>query len=130
VLDDPDADPAAVRRLLLCSGKVAIDLLDHSSDNRSALAIVRIEQLYPFPTAEVEQILARYSSAQEVVWVQEEPANMGAWDFVYPHLHDLLEHRLPLRYVGRPDRSSPAEGSSAWHAVNQKTLIEEAFAVV
>jgi 2-oxoglutarate dehydrogenase E1 component len=55
---------------------------------------------------------------------------MGAWDFVYPHLHDLLEHRLPLRYVGRPDRSSPAEGSSAWHAVNQKTLIEEAFAVV
>lgn len=130
VMDDPDADPESVKRLILCAGKVAIDLLDQLAEKRSALAIVRVEQLYPFPTAEIEEIFARYSSAQEVVWVQEEPANMGAWDFVYPHLHDLLEHRLPLGYVGRPDRSSPAEGSSAWHAVNQKALIEEALAVV
>ena len=134
VLDDPGADlgadPIAVRRLILCAGKVAIDLLEHSSANRSGVAIVRLEQLYPFPTAEVETILARYAEAEEVLWVQEEPANMGAWDFVYPHLHDLLQHRIPLRYVGRPDRSSPAEGSSAWHAVNQKALIEEALAVV
>ena len=130
VLDDADADPEAVRRLVLCSGKVAIDLLDQPAEKRSGLAVVRVEQLYPFPTAEVEAILARYEQAEEVLWVQEEPANMGAWDFVYPHLHDLLEHRIPLRYVGRPDRSSPAEGSSAWHAVNQKALIEEALGVV
>ncbi|MBI3958719.1 MAG: 2-oxoglutarate dehydrogenase E1 component, partial [Chloroflexi bacterium] len=130
VLDDRDAAPDSVRRLILCSGKVAIDLLDHSSENRSALAIVRVEQLYPFPTAEVEEILARYADAEEVVWLQEEPRTMGAWEFVYPHLHDLLQHRIPLRYVGRPARSSPAEGSSAWHAVNQKALIEEAFVVV
>ena len=77
VLGDPDADPAAVRRLILCTGKVTIDLLDHTSNNRSALVIVRIEQLYPFPTAEVEAVLARYSSAEKVVWVQEESANMG-----------------------------------------------------
>ena len=130
VLDDPDADPESVRRLILCTGKVAIDLLDHSSENRSTVAIVRMEQLYPFPGVEVEAVLERYAGAAEVVWLQEEPANMGAWVYVYPYLHDLLQHRLPLRYAGRPARSSPAEGSSAWHAVNQKALIEEAFAVV
>ncbi|RLT37751.1 MAG: 2-oxoglutarate dehydrogenase E1 component, partial [Chloroflexi bacterium] len=130
VLDDPQADPKSVQRLIFCSGKVAIDLLDQPAAKRSALAVVRVEQLYPFPTAEVEAILARYAQAEELLWVQEEPANMGAWDFVYPHLHDLLQHRIPLRYVGRPDRSSPAEGSSAWHAVNQKALIEEALGVV
>jgi len=130
VLDDPAAEPERVKRLILCSGKVAIDLLDQPAEKRSDLAIVRVEQLYSFPAAEVEAVLDRYAAAEEVVWVQEEPANMGAWNFVYPHLHDLLEHRLPLRYVGRPDRASPAEGSSAWHAVNQKALIEEVFAVV
>lgn len=130
VLDDADADPSAVKRLILCAGKVAIDLMEHDAEARSQVAIVRVEQLYPFPTAEVEAILARYEQAEEVLWVQEEPANMGAWDFVYPHLHDLIQHRIPLRYVGRPDRSSPAEGSSAWHAVNQKALIEEALGVV
>ncbi|MBX3053033.1 MAG: 2-oxoglutarate dehydrogenase E1 component [Caldilineaceae bacterium] len=130
VLDDPNAEPEQVKRLILCSGKIAIDLLENLPDNRPPLAIVRVEQLYPFPTTQVENILARYQSAAEVVWVQEEPANMGAWDFVYPHLHNLLQHRVPLRYVGRPDRASPAEGSSAWHAVNQKALIEAALAVV
>ena len=130
VLDDPHANPKSVRRLILCTGKVAIDLLEHSSDNRPALAIVRVEQLYPFPGQEVAEILSRYAKAEELVWAQEEPANMGAWEFVHPHLHDLLQRRIPLRYVGRPARSSPAEGSSSWHAVNQKALIEEAFAVV
>lgn len=129
VLDDPDAQRQDVRRLLLCSGKVAVDIL--SSDQRAdhpEVAIVRLEQLYPFPARAVQAIFDRYAQAEEVIWLQEEPQNMGAWEFVQWHLHELLRHRLPLLYVGRPRRASPAEGSSAWHNINQQALIAQAFA--
>ncbi|MCZ2098673.1 MAG: 2-oxoglutarate dehydrogenase E1 component [Anaerolineae bacterium] len=130
VLADPrtDDDPAAIRRLFLCSGKVYIDLI--SSEQRAQhpeVAIVRVEQLAPFPADDLAPVLARLPALEEVVWVQEEPQNMGAWDFVAPHLRALSANRWPLRYVGRAASSSPAEGSAAWHAANQALLLRQAY---
>ncbi|MBX2998708.1 MAG: 2-oxoglutarate dehydrogenase E1 component [Caldilineaceae bacterium] len=130
VIDDAEADARAdaVTRLILCSGKVYVDLV--SSAQRSEhpeIAIVRVEQLYPFPAAEIEAILEQYPNVSETLWLQEEPENMGAWEFVLPRLLKLLAERCPLHYVGRPRRASPAEGSTTWHNVNQAALIEQAF---
>lgn len=127
--DNPDA-PDAVGRLILCSGKVYVDLVtsDHRDETHD-IAIARVEQLYPFPADEIEAVLERYPQLGDVVWVQEEPENMGAWDFVRPRLRTLIGDRCPLRYVGRPRSSSPAEGSASWHAVNQATLVKQAFHV-
>jgi 2-oxoglutarate dehydrogenase E1 component len=128
----PDEERAGqasqVRRLLLCSGKVYVDLI--SSDLRAAtpdVAICRVEQLYPFPWADLRPVLEGLPHLEEMVWVQEEPENMGAWQFMRPNLEDALDGRCPLRYVGRARSASASEGSMAWHTVNQKTLIAEAF---
>jgi 2-oxoglutarate dehydrogenase E1 component len=131
VIDDDVAQARAkdVRRVVFCSGKVYVDLV--SAEQRASdtqVAICRIEQLYPFPAAEVEAVLAGYPKAEEVVWLQEEPLNMGAWDFFRPAFDEVLGGRLPLRYIGRPRSASPSEGSSAWHAINQRLLIADAFA--
>jgi 2-oxoglutarate dehydrogenase E1 component len=131
VIDDDEAATRAgqVRRVVFCSGKVYVDLV--TSDQRASdahVALCRIEQLYPFPAAEVEAVLERYPKAEEVVWLQEEPQNMGAWDFFRPAFEEVLRGRLPLRYIGRPRSASPSEGSSAWHAINQRLLIADAFA--
>ncbi len=128
VIDDSEADPAAVRRVVLCSGKLYIDLVsnDARTDSR-ANALVRVEQLYPFPLAELAEVLARYPQAEEVVWAQEEPENMGAWEFARPLLHELIDGRIPVRYIGRARSSSPAEGSSAQHQFVQQALIAQVF---
>ncbi len=130
VLDDARVrhQPQVVRRLLLCSGKVYADLVTSSLREKSAaVAIARVEQLYPFPTQEVQAMLEAYPEQEEVVWLQEEPANMGAWTFIQPRLARLINGRWPLRYIGRPPNSSPAEGSTAWHAATQQALIEHAY---
>ncbi len=130
VLDDVKArsEPAAVRRLILCSGKVYLDLVTGSPrETGAAVALVRLEQLYPFPAEELGDLVSTYPSLQEVIWLQEEPENMGAWTFVQPRLGRLIRGRWPLRYIGRPPNSSPAEGSAAWHATNQKALVEHAY---
>jgi len=130
VLDDPQAAGRAkgVKRLVLCSGKVYVDLI--ASERRNAaedVAICRVEQLYPFPKVALREVFARYSSLREVAWLQEEPENMGAWEFLRPLLEEALEDRCPLRYIGRARSSSPSEGSAAWHQLNQKVLVERAF---
>jgi 2-oxoglutarate dehydrogenase E1 component len=130
VLDDPDAAPRAknVRRLVLCSGKVYVDLV--GSERRKTagdVAICRVEQLYPFPAVALGELFARYTSLHDVVWLQEEPENMGAWEFMRPMLEDTIGDRWPLRYIGRARSSSPSEGSAAWHQINQKLLVERAF---
>jgi 2-oxoglutarate dehydrogenase E1 component len=79
---------------------------------------------------DLREIISRYTHVEEVVWAQEEPENAGAWEFMRPHLMKLIEARAPLRYIGRPRRSSPAEGSSAWHTVNQEALIERVYSGV
>jgi 2-oxoglutarate dehydrogenase E1 component len=118
----------AVRRIILCSGKIAIDLASHAQrGEHPEIAVVRVEQLYPFPAEELRAVLDRYPRAEEVLWMQEEPENMGAWEFARPLLIGLIGTRYPLRYLGRPRNSSPAEGSAAAHAANQAHLIEQAF---
>jgi 2-oxoglutarate dehydrogenase E1 component len=117
-----------VRRLIFCSGKVYIDLITSEfREENTAVAIARVEQLYPLPLEHLLTTLDRYPDLGEVVWLQEEPANMGAWEFVRPYLTDLINERWPLRYMGRPRRASPAEGSTAWHKCNQEAIVEIAF---
>jgi 2-oxoglutarate dehydrogenase E1 component len=129
VIDDARArqQPQQVRRLILCSGKMYVDL-DTSEhwDKSPAIAIARVEQLYLFPADDLKLVLEGYPNLEEVIWVQEEPENMGAWEFVQPRLEELIDGRWPLHYLGRFRNSSPAEGSSAWHKINQETLIEQA----
>jgi 2-oxoglutarate dehydrogenase E1 component len=128
VIGDEQAEPEAVRRLVLCSGKVYVDLI--SSERRAnspAVATARVEQLYPFPAEDLRPVLEAYPNLTEVVWLQEEPANMGAWESVRPCLQEMIGGRWPLRYVGRPRRASPAEGSSAWHTVNQAAIVKQAY---
>ena len=131
VIDDDEARARAreVRRVVFCSGKVYVDLV--SAEQRQAdrqTAICRIEQLYPFPSDAVDAVLDGYPNVEDVVWLQEEPLNMGAWDFFRPCFEELLDGRLPVRYVGRPRSASPSEGSLGWHMINQKMLVAEAYA--
>ena len=130
VIDDEEArqKAKAVKRLVLCSGKVYVDLV--ASERRAQakdIAIVRVEQLYPFPASALREVIAGYPALEDIVWLQEEPENMGAWEFLRPLLEDLIAGRCPLRYVGRARSSSPSEGSAAWHQLNQKALVERAF---
>ena len=130
VIDDPDARqrPKGVNRLVFCSGKVFVDAV--TSELRPTMphvALCRLEQLYPFPDVAVREVLDTYPALRDVVWLQEEPENMGAWDFVRPLLEGLIDGRYPLRYVGRARSASPSEGSAAWHQLNQKALVERAF---
>jgi len=89
--------------------------------------VVRIEQLYPFPEDAIRQVIASYSNVRDVCWVQEEPENMGAWDFIRPHLVEVSNGR-PVRRIARPRSASPAEGSAARHTLNQQALVNQAFA--
>jgi 2-oxoglutarate dehydrogenase E1 component len=129
LLDDPEAHGRRdAEELLLCSGKVAVDLLTspHRAERRD-LVVARLEQLHPFPEEEAHALLARYPRLARVVWVQEEPENMGAWSAVQPRLAALCRGRAEVHLIARPPSSSPAEGSSAWHAVNQQALIAHAL---
>jgi 2-oxoglutarate dehydrogenase E1 component len=125
----PDPEPmGGARRLVLCSGKVAYDLLEHRRARSIAdVAVVRIEQLYPFPDDEVAALVSSMPGLAEVRWVQEEPRNMGGWAFVAPLLAEVLRG-LPLGYVGRPANPSPATGSARIHEADQVRLVAEAFA--
>jgi len=133
ILDDPWAStrPEAVSRLLFCTGKVYYDLLPEAEKlgEPARPAIVRIEQLYSFPWQEMRELLARYGRAREIVWVQEEPRNMGAWTYLEPKLRELLPAGASLSYVGRPERASPAEGYPAAHAAEQSRIVAEALRI-
>ncbi|MBI3210082.1 MAG: multifunctional oxoglutarate decarboxylase/oxoglutarate dehydrogenase thiamine pyrophosphate-binding subunit/dihydrolipoyllysine-residue succinyltransferase subunit [Candidatus Solibacter usitatus] len=123
------APEGGISRILLCTGKVYWDLTA-ARDERKAdnTAIIRLEQLYPFPAERVQAELNRYPASASVLWVQEEPRNMGAWRFAQDHLDALLEvSRRRVRYAGRPESASPATGSSKRHAQEQAELLEDAF---
>jgi 2-oxoglutarate dehydrogenase E1 component len=129
VIDDVEAGRRAgeVRRLIFCTGKIAVDLLTSPTRAQaSAVAICRVEQLYPLPINEMHASIEAYPNLEEVLWVQEEPENMGAWDFVRAPLEGLVGTRR-FAAVARPRSSSPSEGSAARHAQNQQRLIEQAF---
>jgi 2-oxoglutarate dehydrogenase E1 component len=113
---------------LLCSGKVYYDLAaerEKLGDDRTA--IIRIEQLYPFPEPQVVESLTCFPAAVDIRWVQEEPENGGAWAFVAPRLQRMLGTGQILRYVGRPDSASTATGSHTIHQMEQRRLVTEAF---
>jgi 2-oxoglutarate dehydrogenase E1 component len=114
----------------MCTGKVYYDLLQEAEKLGSDRPpIVRLEQLYTFPWAELRQILPRYSRAKELVWVQEEPLNMGAWRYLEAKLRELVAEGpgMNIHYVGRPERASPAEGYPAAHIAEQNRIIREAL---
>ena len=125
VIDDP-VGPERVRRVLLCSGKIYYDLAARRAElNRQRdLAIIRIEQLYPWPLELLRGVAGRYQSAREWVWVQEESQNMGAWTFVAPRLQELVG--TPVQYVGRDSSASPATGSKLVHDREQAEIVEAA----
>jgi 2-oxoglutarate dehydrogenase E1 component len=128
VIDDTWVKPKSVKRLVLCSGKFYLDLV--SSDHREQhpeVAIVRVEQLYPFPADELKAVIKRYSALEDIVWAQEEPKNMGAWEYMWWRLERLTDKRYPVNYVGRRRSASPAEGSFTAHKANHAMITEYAF---
>jgi 2-oxoglutarate dehydrogenase E1 component len=129
VMDDAEVqDPKSVTSLILCSGRIYVDLISSQlRKETSNVGIARLEQLYHFPKEALESLLERYSNLERLIWVQEEPSNMGAWNYLRPRLRQLTEEHYLLHYVGRPESSSPAEGSSTAYRANQQALIEQAF---
>jgi 2-oxoglutarate dehydrogenase E1 component len=130
VLDDAEARERAesVERLILCSGKVYMELV--SSDHREEAAdtaVGRVELLYPFPEEQVRAVLDGYPNLREILWVQEEPKNMGAWTFVEPLLRDMVGGELSIRYVGKAARPSPAQGSARFHKEEHAQIVHSAF---
>jgi 2-oxoglutarate dehydrogenase E1 component len=131
VIDDPSTEGRRdqVTRVVLCSGKVYYDILAEAAKQSAAsIALVRVEQLYSFPWAELRETLSRYPGIRDLVWAQEEPRNMGAWTYLEPKLREVLPTGAALAYVGRPDRASPAEGYPAAHALEQNRIATEALA--
>jgi 2-oxoglutarate dehydrogenase E1 component len=132
VIEDAAARERAsqIRRLILCSGKIYVDLTTSERHKATkAVAITRIEQLYPFQALELRAAMAGWPNLEEVVWVQEEPENMGAWEAARPVLDALVPEGVRLRAVTRPRSAAPAEGSAARHAVNQEALMRDALKV-
>jgi 2-oxoglutarate dehydrogenase E1 component len=129
-LDDSstETDPASVRRVLLCTGKLGHELIARRDELHAPVAVVRVEQLYPWPDEQILAILDRYPAARQVWWVQEEPANMGAWNFVHGRLHRILRDRADLKHLARPTTPSPATGSLTVHEREQQQLLSNAFA--
>jgi 2-oxoglutarate dehydrogenase E1 component len=127
VLDDRAA-PHDVCRILLCTGKIAHELMDERDARGARAAVLRVEQLFPWPEAELEALLDRYPNARQVWWVQEEPANMGGWFYVRDRLRRLLSDRAKLRHVARQPSASPASGSPMVHDREQREIYNAAFA--
>ena len=126
--DDEVVDPTAVRRVLLCTGKIYYDLLNaRRKREQGAVALVRLEQLYPFPDRELRAALERYPGVEEIFWVQEEAQNMGAWNFIHSRVEALIPAELELFYVGRDEAASPAAGSFQVHQAEQQEIVERAM---
>ena len=133
VLDDEEAQkrPDSVERLILCSGKVFTELAGSEYREEAVdTAIARIELLYPFPEDQIKGLIEGYPNLREILWVQEEPQNMGAWTFVEPRLRGLAGGRLPLHFIGKPPRPSPAQGSAKFHRQEHAGIVRDAFETV
>ncbi|MBE2898668.1 2-oxoglutarate dehydrogenase E1 component [Pasteurellaceae bacterium 20609_3] len=131
VLPEVDAlDPTAVKRVVLCAGKVYYDLLEKRREKgQDNVAIIRIEQLYPYPTQEVQAVLAQYQHVKDFIWCQEEPLNQGAWYCSQHNFRTSLPDGASLNYVGRAASASPATGFASLHNAQQKALVEQALNV-
>jgi 2-oxoglutarate dehydrogenase E1 component len=129
IIDEIDEiQPLAVTRIVFCSGKVYFDLLKSRRDSKvESVAIVRVEQLYPFPSEEYQSILQKYSNAREIVWCQEEPQNQGSWYQIRHRLQSKLDEKHELLYAGRAGAAAPATGIAALHEQQQKNLVSAAL---
>jgi 2-oxoglutarate dehydrogenase E1 component len=124
VIDDSAVKASEVNRILFCTGKLYYELLDErEKSGATEVAIVRLEQLYPLPMKQIRKVLARYTNAEEFIWVQEEPENMGAWSYLLRTLNEV-----PLKVVARGASASPATGSHKQHEREQDALLHRAFA--
>ena len=129
VLDDPRVgDKSRVQRVVLCSGKVAWDAMSERDKRSAPVAVIRVEQLYPFPLEQINAMIGQYPNAKEVVWLQEEPENMGPWHFVEHRIWRLKERGYDLRHVARVESGSPATGSKAISDQELADLMDETFA--
>jgi 2-oxoglutarate dehydrogenase E1 component len=128
VLGEPRVEPDKVTRLVLCTGKIYYDLVGHPSrEGNESVAIGRVELLYPFPEAQILELVDSYPNLREVVWVQEEPRNMGARAHMSPRLMQVLPEHLKFGYIGRPERASPGEGYPAAHTGEQNRILRTAL---
>jgi 2-oxoglutarate dehydrogenase E1 component len=130
VIDEPaDILGEAIRRVVFCSGKVYFDLSQERSKRGTPIdtALIRIEQLYPFPADAIRAVMVRYPQANSIVWCQEEPRNQGAWEFMKDFLQHALGPKFELRYAGRPAAAAPAVGYLKKHIEQQRQLVEDAF---
>jgi 2-oxoglutarate dehydrogenase E1 component len=128
VIDDPAGagKRQEISRLVLCTGKLYYELTAQPLPND--VAVARVEELYPWPHAEVSRVLDLYPNVKDVAWVQEEPKNMGAWSYVAPRLRGSVGNALVIRYIGRPERASPAEGYAQTHTEEQARIVADALA--
>jgi len=131
VLDDPtfSGDAASVRHVVLASGKVAFDAIAKRDETSAPVAVVRVEQLYPWPFEYLAEVLSKYTNARELVWLQEEPENMGGWSFAKGRLYEALGDDYTIRRVSRFESGSPAVGSHAVHVQEQEEIIAKALAL-
>jgi 2-oxoglutarate dehydrogenase E1 component len=129
VLDDfTIRKPDIIDHLIITSGKVYYDLMKFREENKiTNTAIIRLEQFYPYPSKKIRNILGKYSFVKKVKWVQEEPKNMGAWNFLYHRLRSDLPDKCELDYAGRPESASPAVGSYKISIQQQKKLVKDSF---
>jgi len=130
LLDDPNVtDSNAIKRVVLCSGKVAVEAMAERDKLDAPVAVVRVEQLYPWPTEALDHVLSHYPNVSEIVWLQEEPENMGAWNFAKGHLYEPHGDTYKIRRISRPESGSPATGSNAVHKQEQAQLLAQAVTV-
>ncbi|MBF0279641.1 MAG: 2-oxoglutarate dehydrogenase E1 component [SAR324 cluster bacterium] len=123
VIDDPNVTPKSVKRILFCNGKIFYDLHAYQQqEKRKDIAVIRVEQLYPLPTMQLEKIISKYKGATQHYWVQEEPENMGAWPYILRKFS-----LIPLKRVSRKESASPATGYAKLHQMEQKEIVEKAF---
>jgi 2-oxoglutarate dehydrogenase E1 component len=117
-----------VKRLVLCSGKVYYDIDGHEDRAAAAaVAVARLEQLYPFPVEQAAAVTASYPNLEQLIWAQEEPQNMGAWRSIRHRLESAAPDGVPVQYVGRPWRASPSEGYPTAHRLEQDRIVREAL---
>jgi 2-oxoglutarate dehydrogenase E1 component len=128
VLAEPGVEDEQVTRLVLCTGKIYYDLVGHPErESHRGLAVGRVELLYPFPEGQILQLMGRYPKLREVLWVQEEPRNMGARAHMFPRLMQIMPAGMHFGYIGRPERASPGEGYPAAHADEQNRIVMTAI---
>ena len=125
-MEDRAIEPGDVTRVVLATGKIAHEAIARRDELKAPVAVVRVEQLYPWPLERIEEIIDSYPKLEEVLWLQEEPENMGAWPFVHLQMHRQLRD-TKVRHVARAESASPATGSGLVHAAEQADLLQRSI---